>query len=249
MLAFVLIFKTMLLARILYIFRSQPISKIILFWVIFIQLLPLLYFTFSVKLLVFAALILAINILSFLLEIRADNVLKSRLTTIALAVPLLAAVAFTGPELTESELVARSFAFLRMNGKMGIYFAENWLAFNIMMTGFLLAVTEVNVLLRTIFNWLDFAPKKEAEQANWIIDKKAYNAGRIIGMLERALVFIFVLHGQFGAIGFILVAKGITRFKELEKRSFAEYVLIGTLMSALMALVLALITKTILQTI
>jgi hypothetical protein len=50
------------------------------------------------------------------------------------------------------------------------------------------------------------------------------------------LLYSFVLQGQYGAIGFILAAKAFTRFKALDDRPFAEYVLIGTLLSACLAL-------------
>ncbi len=61
-------------------------------------------------------------------------------------------------------------------------------------------------------------------------------AGALIGLLERALVLTFVLLGQYTAIGLILTAKSIARYKELEDRHFAEYYLIGTLSSMLFAI-------------
>lgn len=60
--------------------------------------------------------------------------------------------------------------------------------------------------------------------------------GRAIGALERALALTLVLLGEFGAIGFIVAAKALARFKALEDREFAEYFLIGTLASLLLAL-------------
>jgi hypothetical protein len=60
--------------------------------------------------------------------------------------------------------------------------------------------------------------------------------GRIIGVLERALALTLVLLGQFGALGLIVAAKALARFRALENRDFAEYFLIGTLASLLHAL-------------
>jgi len=60
--------------------------------------------------------------------------------------------------------------------------------------------------------------------------------GRIIGVLERAVVLTLVLLGQFGALGLVLAAKSVARFKSLDDRDFAEYFLIGTLASVLVAL-------------
>lgn len=62
-----------------------------------------------------------------------------------------------------------------------------------------------------------------------------YPMGRIIGTLERYLLFLLVLLGQWGALGFVVAAKSIARFRELESQRFADYYLIGTLTSLLIA--------------
>jgi hypothetical protein len=59
--------------------------------------------------------------------------------------------------------------------------------------------------------------------------------GRAIGVLERALTLTFVLLGQFGAAGLVVATKSLARFKALEDREFAEYFLVGTLASLLLA--------------
>ena len=61
-------------------------------------------------------------------------------------------------------------------------------------------------------------------------------AGRCIGMLERAVVLSLTLANAFTAIAFVLTAKSIARYKELENREFAEYYLVGTLLSTLLAI-------------
>ncbi len=61
-------------------------------------------------------------------------------------------------------------------------------------------------------------------------------AGRYIGMLERAVILSLALAGAFTSIAFVLTAKSIARYKELENRDFAEYYLVGTLLSALLAI-------------
>jgi hypothetical protein len=58
------------------------------------------------------------------------------------------------------------------------------------------------------------------------------DGGRMIGLLERGLIFLLVLTGQFGAIGFLIAAKSILRFGTVgEDRAVSEYVIIGTLAS------------------
>ena len=62
-------------------------------------------------------------------------------------------------------------------------------------------------------------------------------AGSLIGIFERVFTVIFVHLGQYSALGFLMAAKSLARFKLLsEDQSFAEYYLIGTLYSILFAL-------------
>lgn len=60
-------------------------------------------------------------------------------------------------------------------------------------------------------------------------------SGRAIGILERVLLLPLVILGEWGGIGLILAAKSLARFKELDSRPFAEYYLIGTLTSVVVA--------------
>ena len=51
------------------------------------------------------------------------------------------------------------------------------------------------------------------------------------------------VNNQFGLIGFVLTAKSIARFKQMEDKNFAEKYLIGTLTSFLIVLITILILK------
>ena len=78
----------------------------------------------------------------------------------------------------------------------------------------------------------------EAEQQ---IDEEEYKAGRVIGMLERGLIFLIIYFtSDLSAVGFVLAAKGFIRIRQLHDRKFSEYMLIGTLASVLCAVVVAL---------
>ncbi|NDV00411.1 DUF3307 domain-containing protein [Pseudoroseicyclus tamaricis] len=56
--------------------------------------------------------------------------------------------------------------------------------------------------------------------------------GAAIGYLERGLIFVLMLAGQPGSIGFLIAAKSILRFGTVsESRAASEYVIIGTLAS------------------
>ena len=69
------------------------------------------------------------------------------------------------------------------------------------------------------------------------------NGGKLIGQLERALIFLFIFIGQPAGIGFLVAAKSILRFEEAKNRKLAEYVLIGTLLSFSLAIAIASATK------
>lgn len=53
----------------------------------------------------------------------------------------------------------------------------------------------------------------------------------LLSNLERFLAYALVLLGQWSALGLVLAAKSIARFRELENQDFADYYLIGTLSS------------------
>ncbi|MEO5599667.1 MAG: DUF3307 domain-containing protein [Cyclobacteriaceae bacterium] len=76
------------------------------------------------------------------------------------------------------------------------------------------------------------------------------DAGKFIGILERFLVFIFVINNHWEAVGFLLAAKSVFRFgnlKESYDRKLTEYVLIGTLLSFSVALAVAILVSAILN--
>ena len=68
------------------------------------------------------------------------------------------------------------------------------------------------------------------------IENEGAKIGSWIGILEREIILMLGLMGQFGAIGFVLTAKSLARFKQLENKAFAEKYLVGTLLSALIAI-------------
>ena len=61
------------------------------------------------------------------------------------------------------------------------------------------------------------------------------HAGRLIGILERMIVLTLVWLDQWSAVGLVLAAKSLARFKELEDRGFGEVYLVGTLASVIVA--------------
>jgi hypothetical protein len=70
-------------------------------------------------------------------------------------------------------------------------------------------------------------------------------AGTLLGWLERTLYFAFLLAGQPTAAAFALTAKSAARFPALQRdeEGLAEYYLIGSLSSLVIAVVTALLTR------
>jgi len=71
-------------------------------------------------------------------------------------------------------------------------------------------------------------------------DKSLKNAGKYIGVLERLLVFLFIITNHWEGVGFLLAAKSVFRFgdlKESKERKLTEYILIGTLLSFAIAII------------
>ncbi|WP_418263021.1 DUF3307 domain-containing protein [Flavobacterium faecale] len=73
-------------------------------------------------------------------------------------------------------------------------------------------------------------------------DENPNQAGKYIGMLERLFIFSFVVMNYWEGVGFLLGAKSIFRFGDLNNakdRNLTEYVLIGTLLSFGLAMLIA----------
>jgi hypothetical protein len=86
----------------------------------------------------------------------------------------------------------------------------------------------VGTLVRAPQPTADRSPATSAPEAR---------VGAVIGILERLIVVALVLVGQYAAIGLVVTAKTIARFRQLEDRQFAEYYLLGTLASIATAIV------------
>ena len=77
----------------------------------------------------------------------------------------------------------------------------------------------------------------ESESRGRPAGKGLKNAGLYIGYLERFLIVTAIAAQSATLVGLILTGKSIARFPEFKKASFAEYFLVGTLLSISLALV------------
>lgn len=67
--------------------------------------------------------------------------------------------------------------------------------------------------------------------------------GNLIGYIERLLVILLTVIGAYPSIAFIIAAKSIARFKQLDDRNWSEYFLLGTLSSIFLGLLLGLVAQ------
>lgn len=117
----------------------------------------------------------------------------------------------------------------------------------IIVTALVFLLMPASVIIRLVL--AKWAPATEI-RTDKIETPALLHAGMAIGYLERVLVFIFVLSGQWAAIGFLVTAKSVFRFSDLkmgQDRKLTEYILIGTLLSFGMAVVTGIATAYLLK--
>lgn len=114
----------------------------------------------------------------------------------------------------------------------GITFPENLLQFWIYACGFILITNPLGILAGM---FLKSVTKSESNAVQ-------LNASAWIGIFERILIVIFVTTGQIQAIGFLVAAKSVFRFSEIQHQGNqkAEYFLLGTLVSFTFAIAVGL---------
>lgn len=91
--------------------------------------------------------------------------------------------------------------------------------------GVFICLKPTNVIIKEVLKTFEIKTTDAVEKVD-----ELNNAGRLIGNLERMLTLLFVFLCQFEAIGFLLAAKSILRFKDTATAK-TEYVLVGTLLS------------------
>lgn len=97
----------------------------------------------------------------------------------------------------------------------------------LLLTCILFLTIPVSIIMKTIFMKWDISKLTKGNES-------LKDAGKYIGILERILVFIFILMNHWEAVGFLITAKSVFRFgdlKESKERKLTEYILIGTLIS------------------
>ena len=106
---------------------------------------------------------------------------------------------------------------------------------------FVFCLRPANFFIQNIFKEAKISVPTNGEE-----NQSLPNAGHVIGNVERMLTLVFVMLGQYEAIGFLLAAKSLLRFRETDTVK-SEYVLVGTLLSFGFAILVSVAVKLLIE--
>lgn len=101
-------------------------------------------------------------------------------------------------------------------------------------TSYVAVLAPTSILIKAFMDYENWVPGDASV-------KGLPNAGKWIGYLERILILTFIFTGNVEGIGFLLAAKSVFRFGELNRTKdikVTEYVLIGTFTSFAIAILI-----------
>ncbi len=145
---------------------------------------------------------------------------------------------------------AAGYSYGGAEGIWTLLFGRGFLVILTFLSGAILAVYVGSFIVELAFESLGITgnDEKQGEESGEEavpLDAGIAEGGRVIGYLERGLILLFILVGYPAGIGFLVAAKSIFRFGELSdssRRSQAEYIIIGTLLSILYGTVVSYLT-------
>jgi len=239
---FFYLLNIILISRLFFLFKDRPVNIGQTVIMLSIQAAGLFYFSINLSWIILLLILTSASALFYVTERKAENLNLERFLFLILYffVAGFASSEFTG--LVPNPVVVKFLTSLSLYFLPGKFLElVSFYLFNLVLAGLLLLLNEINFFVRLTFKLFGLTGMWKD------IDEDEFNTGRLIGMLERIFIFLLVIFNQYAAIGFIIAAKGVTRFKEMENRNFAEYILIGTLLSALSAVVVGLLVRFLIQ--
>ncbi len=131
-------------------------------------------------------------------------------------------------------------------GLCNIYTTYLPLSFWPILTSYIAVLVPTSILIKSFIEFEGWMPNQSLPSANTSQQQEESlqglpNAGKWIGYLERVLILTFIYTGNVEGIGFLLAAKSVFRFGELNRTQdikVTEYVLIGTFVSFTIAIVI-----------
>ncbi|PQA93097.1 hypothetical protein B0A69_13140 [Chryseobacterium shigense] len=106
----------------------------------------------------------------------------------------------------------------------------------------LFLTTPASIFIKIVLSSWTPAPETQSS----LQTESLSSAGKYIGILERLLVFTFIMVNHLEGVGFMVAAKSVFRFSDLaqaKQRKLTEYVLIGTLLSFGLAVLTGILIK------
>jgi hypothetical protein len=89
-----------------------------------------------------------------------------------------------------------------------------------------------NAACKCVLGWSATRPPPESGE------KITLRAGRMIGILERLLIFVGLVASSWEILAGVVALKTVARYSDLDKQDKAEYFLIGSLASILWAVLI-----------
>ncbi|RDK87003.1 DUF3307 domain-containing protein [Marinirhabdus gelatinilytica] len=129
-------------------------------------------------------------------------------------------------------LVGVSLFFEKYHGLQPLFEIPVSTTFIAIVIGYLLCLRPANFVIKEVFRSSEIDVAIAQQEKAEVLEgaDELPNAGKLIGILERVLALTFILIGQFQAVGFLLAAKSVLRYKDTDTLK-TEYVLIGTMLS------------------
>ena len=238
--------NVILASRLVFLFRDGPLTTGGLVFLFAVQTIGLLAFQPGVSWAILLALLLLNGLAFHRLEKRRTPSKGLRLLSLVVQIVLLSV--FFSPWIGISFNSGLFYSLAEMGRFSVLVTLLERLCrpgTTVVLMGGLLVSNEANHLLRLLLAGSRVGPAAAAGDNSDMAapDRREYNTGRVIGILERIIIYVAVLTDQIAAIGLVLAVKGLARFKEMDDRPFAEYVLVGTLLSLLLAFSVALLVK------
>lgn len=121
---------------------------------------------------------------------------------------------------------------------------EHLKAFLVVLAGLMLITLPAGIIIGMVTQ--KYRDNLDPEDANVTLP----DAGKMIGILERVFIFVAILAGHFSAVGFLIAAKSILRYSDSKQVynpvRMTEYIIIGTLISFLFAVIVGVVCKSLL---
>lgn len=153
--------------------------------------------------------------------------------------------AFIADQLAHYIVVIVLWWVLCVKGYCNIPTAYLSLSFWAILTSYIAVLVPTSILIKFFIEYEGWIPNQSLSTEEQTQQEESLqglpNAGKWIGFLERVLILTFIYTNNIEGIGFLLAAKSVFRFGELNRTQdikVTEYVLIGTFVSFTIAIVI-----------